>query len=82
MNGWKYRLNSLPKQGRSQGFFRMEQSRRIWTTAINSCTINPARLIGLERKKGSVQAGKDADLVVLRDDYSVEMTICRGSVTK
>ena len=53
-----------------------------WQTAINSCTINPARLIGLERKKGSVQAGKDADLVVLRDDYSVEMTICRGSVTK
>ena len=53
-----------------------------WQTAINSCTINPARLIGLERKKGSVQAGKDADLVVLRDDYSVEMTICRESVTK
>ena len=51
-------------------------------TAINSCTINPARLIGLERKKGSVQAGKDADLVVLRDDYSAEMTICRESVTK
>ena len=43
-----------------------------WQTAINSCTINPARLIGMEASKGSVTAGKDADIVVLGDDYSVE----------
>lgn len=49
-----------------------------WQTAINSCTINPARLIGAERAKGSIQTGKDADLVVLGDDYSVESTFCRG----
>ena len=49
-----------------------------WQTAINSCTINPARLIGVERVKGSLQTGKDADMVVLGEDYSVVETFCRG----
>ena len=49
-----------------------------WQTAINSCTINPARLIGMEASKGSITAGKDADLVVLGDDYSVEATYVCG----
>ena len=49
-----------------------------WQTAINSCTINPARLIGMETSKGSITAGKDADLVVLEDDYSVEATYVCG----
>ena len=47
-------------------------------TAINSCTINPARMLGVDDRKGSIQAGKDADLVVLNDDYSVEMTYTKG----
>ena len=49
-----------------------------WQTAINACTLNPARLIGVWRTKGSLQTGKDADLVVLGDDYSVKATFCRG----
>ncbi len=49
-----------------------------WQTAINSCTINPARLIGADRVKGSLQTGKDADIVVLGEDYSVVATFCRG----
>jgi N-acetylglucosamine-6-phosphate deacetylase len=49
-----------------------------WQTAINSCTINPARLIGMEDRKGSIRTGKDADLVVLRDDYSVAATFVCG----
>lgn len=49
-----------------------------WQTAVNACTINPAHLIGMEHKKGSLQAGKDADIVVLREDYSVAETFCRG----
>ena len=51
-----------------------------WQTAINACTLNPARLIGMERTKGSLQAGKDADIVVLREDYTVETTFCRGRI--
>lgn len=49
-----------------------------WQTAINSCTINPARLIGMEASKGSITAGKDADIVVLGDDYSVEAVYVCG----
>ncbi len=46
--------------------------------AINSCTINPARCIGLDHRKGRIAAGYDADLVVLDSDYSVLQTYCRG----
>ena len=49
-----------------------------WQSAINACTINPARMIGMDKMKGSIQTGKDADLVVLNDDYSVEMTYVLG----
>lgn len=65
---------------------RMNQGLRIlvekagipWQTAINAATINPARLCGWEGQKGSIQAGKDADLVVLNDDYSVKATFVLG----
>lgn len=56
----------------------VEKAMVPWQTAINACTINPARMIGLEKTKGSIQTGKDADIVVLNDDYSVEMTYVLG----
>lgn len=46
--------------------------------AINSCTLNPARLLGLDDRKGKIVTGYDGDLVVLNDDYSVEMTYIKG----
>lgn len=46
--------------------------------AINSCTINPAKCLNLETRKGSIQIFKDADLVVLDDNYQVIDTYCRG----
>ncbi len=46
--------------------------------AINSCTINPARCLGIDDKKGSLTVGKDADIVILNDDYSVVQTYCKG----
>ena len=46
--------------------------------ALNSCTLNPARLLGVDDRKGKIVAGYDADLVVLNDDYSVEMTYLKG----
>ncbi len=46
--------------------------------AINSCTINPARCLGIDDRKGSLTVGKDADIVVLNDDYSVAQTYCKG----
>lgn len=46
--------------------------------AINSCTLNPANCLGIADRKGSIQVGKDADIVVLDDDYSVIQTYCMG----
>ena len=46
--------------------------------AINSCTKNPADLLGVGDRKGTICAGYDADLVVLNNDYSVAQTYCRG----
>lgn len=49
--------------------------------AIKSCTINPARLLKVDDRKGLIQAGHDADIVVLNDDYSVKQTYCRGKAS-
>lgn len=46
--------------------------------AINSCTCNPARCIGVDDRKGCIGVGKDADLVVLEPDYQVHQTYCMG----
>ena len=46
--------------------------------AINSCTLNPANCLGIADRKGSIRVGKDADMVVLDDDYSVIQTYCMG----
>lgn len=46
--------------------------------AINACTINPARCLGVDNRKGKICAGFDADLVVLDEGYGVIETYCRG----
>ncbi len=47
--------------------------------ALNSCTINPARCLGVADRKGRLAAGCDADIVVLEDNYDVCQTYCRGN---
>ena len=41
-------------------------------------TANPARLIGMDHRKGSIAPGKDADLVVLDQDLNVTATYVAG----
>ena len=41
-------------------------------------TLNPARLIGMEERNGSIAPGKDADLVVLDDQLNVKQTYVSG----
>ena len=47
-------------------------------TALNACTVNPARRLGLDNRKGRLAAGCDADIVALTDDYGVAQTFCLG----
>ncbi len=56
----------------------VEEAMVPFNYAINACTINPATCIGVEDRKGSIQVGKDGDLVVLDTDYTVLQTYCMG----
>ena len=56
----------------------VEEAMVPFNYAINSCTINPARCIGVDDRKGAIGVGKYADLVVLDTDYSVIQTYCMG----
>ena len=56
----------------------VEEAMVPFNYAINSCTINPARCIGVDDRKGAISVGKDAELVVLDNDYSVIQTYCMG----
>ena len=56
----------------------VEEAMVPFDTALNACTINPARCLGVDSRKGRLAAGYDADIVVLEDDYRVKQTYCRG----
>ncbi len=48
--------------------------------AVKMATINPAKVIGVDDKKGSLAEGKDADMVVFDDDMKIIMTVVGGRV--
>jgi N-acetylglucosamine-6-phosphate deacetylase len=43
--------------------------------------INPAKQLGIFGHKGSIAIGKDADLVVLDEQYNIHQTFCLGKVS-
>lgn len=47
---------------------------------IDFATINPARNIFVDDKKGSIKVGKDADFAVIDKDFNVYQTVRGGSV--
>ncbi len=65
-------------------------NRGIWNVYRNSsvslcecvrcASLNPATVLGLADRKGSISIGKDADLVVLDDEFNVKKTIIGGIV--
>lgn len=48
--------------------------------AIDMVTKNPAKLLGLDHRKGAIEEGMDADLVLLNEDLSVRKTLAAGQV--
>lgn len=56
----------------------VEEAMVPFNYAINSCTINPAKCLGIDKRKGRIGVGYDSDLVVLNNDYSVHQTYCLG----
>lgn len=49
-------------------------------TAIKMATINPAVAINVDKNKGSLEPGKDADIMIIDDDVNVYVTIVKGKV--
>ncbi len=49
-------------------------------TAINTASLNPARVLHIDNKKGTLEKGKDADIVILDFDYSVWATFVNGKL--
>jgi N-acetylglucosamine-6-phosphate deacetylase len=48
--------------------------------ALKMATINPAVAISVNKSKGSLEAGKDADIVIIDDKVNVCMTMVKGKV--
>lgn len=46
--------------------------------AILAATLNPARAVHIENKKGQIKYGNDADIVVVDDNFKVLVTYCMG----
>lgn len=66
----------------NRGLYNMVEKAMVpFSSALKSCTINPARLLGVDDRKGKLQRGYDADIVVLEDDYKVNTTFCKGVIT-
>lgn len=47
---------------------------------VKMTSVNPAKQLNIYDRKGSLEAGKDADIVILDDSYDIYMTICKGIV--
>ncbi|MBR4934067.1 MAG: amidohydrolase family protein, partial [Clostridia bacterium] len=51
------------------------------TEAVAMLTVNPAREIGASDRKGKLEPGFDADLVLFDDDITISGVWCRGKRT-
>ena len=58
----------------------VEEALIPFDSAINSCTLNPARLLRIDDRKGMLRANYDADIVVISDDYRVLSTFVEGEL--
>ena len=47
---------------------------------VNCASLNPATTLGIQDKKGSIAEGKDADIVILDDQFNVKKTIIGGKI--
>ena len=51
----------------------------LWE-CVNGASLNPANVIGVSDKKGSIEVGKDADIIITDNEFNVEKTIIGGEI--
>lgn len=61
--------------------------RNVWKNSniplyecVNCASLHPAMVLGVADRKGSLEVGKDADIVITDSDFEVKKTIIRGEV--
>lgn len=47
---------------------------------VNCASLNPATVLGLEKNKGSLDVGKDADIIITDKEFNVIKTIIGGEI--
>ena len=47
---------------------------------VNCASLNPATVLGLEKSKGSLEVGKDADIIITDNEFEIKKTIIAGDV--
>ncbi|MEO6284721.1 MAG: N-acetylglucosamine-6-phosphate deacetylase [Dyadobacter sp.] len=48
--------------------------------SVRMMTATPARIMGVDNKKGTLVAGKDADIVIFDEDIRIQTTIVQGRI--
>lgn len=48
--------------------------------AVRMMTENPARILGVDRTKGTIEVGKDADIIVFDTNITIQTTVVKGKV--
>jgi N-acetylglucosamine-6-phosphate deacetylase len=49
----------------------------LWE-CVNGASLNPATALGIDDRKGSLDTGKDADIIITTDEFDVKKTIIAG----
>ncbi len=52
---------------------------RSLSDAVNMASLNPATVLNIADKKGSLEPGKDADIIIVDSDMNVHRTIVEGN---
>jgi N-acetylglucosamine-6-phosphate deacetylase len=46
--------------------------------AVKAASLNPARILKLDNKKGSIEPGKDADLIIFNENVQIKKVFIAG----
>lgn len=47
---------------------------------VNCASLNPATVLGIDETKGSLDVGKDADIIITDSEFNIEKTIIKGEI--
>ncbi len=59
--------------------FRANTDLPLWEI-VNAASLNPATAIGMGNTKGSIEVGKDADLIITDMNFDIKKTIMQGEI--